>query len=437
MMRLAPRSLYARLVLLLVAGFSAALVLSVLLHARDRDRIAFRALAWQSAQRIADTTRLFDRMPRAKRAPLARELSDPNLRIGYLAANAPALPTTPPDDNARLLDRMLAARLGAARVLAVIPHGADDGGAKRFTVLIAAPPAHRLAFDVRVARPRLFWPARLLVNMGILVGAIALAALVGVRWVTRPLAALADAAAALGENIHRPPLPEDGPSEVRRAARAFNAMQDRLRRYLDSRSRVLAAMSHDLRTPLTRLRLRTEMLDNAELRQKFERDLTEMESMIDAAFAMMRGLRDDEARRPVDIDALVLELADARRECGHVVTVRGNAAAPYPGKPEALRRCLGNLIDNAIKYAGAAEVVVEDGQSLRICVRDRGPGIPPDALERVCEPFYRLEASRSRDSGGVGLGLSIARDLAHALGGVLSLRNRSDGGLEACLALPR
>jgi signal transduction histidine kinase len=233
------------------------------------------------------------------------------------------------------------------------------------------------------------------------------------------------------------PLKETGAREIRRATRAFNSMQERLRRYLDSRTQVLAAMSHDLRTPLTRLRLRVESIDDDQLRQRLVEDLDEMSSMIRGSLAVFRGLNDEEAAVPVDIDALALELQRQHEELGGEVSIVGTARAPYVAKPLALKRCLGNLIQNAIRHGTRATIQIEDGAQLIVRVLDEGPGIPEDMLEKVFEPFFRLEHSRNRDTGGTGLGLSIARDIAQAHGGSLSLHNRQNGGLEARLVLPR
>jgi signal transduction histidine kinase len=214
-------------------------------------------------------------------------------------------------------------------------------------------------------------------------------------------------------------------------------MQDRLYRYLDSRSRVLAAMSHDLKTPLTRLRLQVETIGDAALQERMIKELSEMEGMVREALALFRGLDDGEPAVPLDVNALLAALAAQFTESGAAVTVSGRALAPFTGKAQALKRCLTNLVSNAVKFGGRATLVIEDGGELVIRVRDEGPGIPPAELERVFEPFYRLESSRNRDSGGTGLGLAIARDIAQAHGGTLTLHNRPEGGLEAVLVLPR
>ena len=197
-------------------------------------------------------------------------------------------------------------------------------------------------------------------------------------------------------------------------------------------------MSHDLRTPITRLRLRVEAIEDDELRSRCVEDLEEMTRMVRGALGVFRGLNDEEPPVPVDIDALVQELQRQYAEVNASVAVEGRAAAAFTGKPLALKRCLGNLVDNALQYGQRATIAVADSDDqLTIQVLDEGPGIPQEELERVFEPFYRLETSRNRATGGTGLGLSIARDVAQAHGGSLTLANRSGGGLEARLALPR
>jgi signal transduction histidine kinase len=275
-------------------------------------------------------------------------------------------------------------------------------------------------------------------NLALLVVLLVIALYVTARSITRPLSRLVSAAESLGRNVRQPKLEEKGARELQDAARAFNTMQDRLQRYLDSRTRVLAAMSHDLKTPLTRLRLQVETtLDDPAIQARFGKELDEMESMVRGSLALFRGLDDDETLAPIDINALVGTLRAEFTEMGADVTVEGEAAQPLMGKPQALRRLLTNLVANAVKFGTRAKIMVEDGEALVIRVRDEGPGIPPEELERVFEPFYRVESSRNRDTGGTGLGLSIARDVAQAHGGSLVARNLPTGGLEALLVLPR
>ena len=281
-------------------------------------------------------------------------------------------------------------------------------------------------------------PRNLFVNLSLLVLLLVIVLYVTARSITHPLSELAHAADSVGRDVRPvPQLAERGARELRNAAHAFNTMQDRLHRYLDSRTRVLAAMSHDLKTPLTRLRLQVETLDNPPMQARIGRELDEMESMVREALALFRGLDDGEPPSALDVDALLAQIRDEFNDMGAPVTIAGRALRPLMAKPQALKRCLTNLIANAVNFGTRADIHIEDGADLVIRVRDRGPGIPEEELERVFEPFYRLESSRNRDSGGTGLGLSIARDIAQAHGGSLLLANLPGGGLEATLRLPR
>jgi signal transduction histidine kinase len=281
-------------------------------------------------------------------------------------------------------------------------------------------------------------PLRLGLTLLVLLGTVIVVSLIAVRWVTGPLSALATAAEKLGRDIDRPPLEENGPLEVRRAAGAFNLMQRRLSRFLSDRTRVLTAMSHDLKTPLTRLRLRMETVDDPVLRGKIEKDLDEMQSMVTQTLDYMRDSSRSEATQQVDLMAMLETLQIDFRDTGHAVEIKGALGQPYIGRPLALRRCLTNLVENAIRYGGRATIELEDtAKQVVVRIVDDGPGMPEEELERAFEPFYRGERSRSRETGGTGLGLGIARNIARAHGGELVLKNRPGGGLEANLTLPR
>jgi len=307
-----------------------------------------------------------------------------------------------------------------------------------YDVDVRLPDSSMLVYRVTRVSPGTPLPHSLMVNLILLVAVLVIALYVVARSITRPLSLLAAAADNLGRSIRQPKLQEEGARELRRAARAFNTMQDRLHRYLDSRTRVLAAMSHDLKTPLTRLRLQVEtQIDDAALQARFGKELDEMESMVHGALALFRNLNDEEPLEPIDVNLLLETVRGEFTEMSKDVTVEGRASGPLQGMPQALKRCITNLVANAIKFGGRARILVRDGGQIEISVCDDGPGIPPEELETVFEPFYRLESSRNRDTGGSGLGLSIARDVAQAHGGSVVLRNRPEGGLEACLTLPR
>ncbi|HUI61246.1 MAG TPA: HAMP domain-containing sensor histidine kinase [Steroidobacteraceae bacterium] len=312
-----------------------------------------------------------------------------------------------------------------------------EGNAQPYDVAVGFPDGYEALFRVTRMERGAPLPRGLLLNLSLLVTVMSIVLFITARSITRPLSELERAADSVGRDLRQPRLEERGARELRHAARAFNTMQDRLQRYLDSRSRVLAAMSHDLKTPLTRLRLQVEILDDPAVQARIGKQLDEMESMVRGALALFRGLDDDEAFSQIDINDLLATLKSEFAEMSAPVTIEGHALKPISGKPQALRRCLTNLIANAVKFGTRATLVVEDGASLVIHVRDDGPGIPTEELERVFEPFYRVESSRNRDTGGTGLGLSIARDVVQAHGGSLVLRNLPVRGLEAILTLPR
>ncbi len=256
---------------------------------------------------------------------------------------------------------------------------------------------------------------------------------------TRPLARLVDAANALAPGKSTQPLPETGSREVAQAAAAFNAMQRRIDAHLDERMRILAAVSHDLQTPITRMRLRAELLDDATLREKLQSDLATMQSLVGEGLAYARSAHSaTEPLRRVDLHALLDSLACDYVDAGQRVGLAGNAPLTLDTRPQALRRLVANLVDNALKFAGTADIEVSANRDGRVSVEvlDRGPGIPEDQLDAVSQPFYRVESSRNRDTGGTGLGLAIAQQLAQVLGGELTLSNRDGGGLCARLLLP-
>jgi signal transduction histidine kinase len=461
MKRLLPATLSGRLILTLLVGLLIAQLLGAAILLRDRASALYEASGLNAVQRIAGIVRVLDRLDASARATILPAVNSAHLRV-TLSSQSP-LTAEAEDVHTSHLRAVLQQLIGDGRPVRValvepmpmpnagMPHG-PGGMRPRFGPMADYFPRHRMAFEVStqladgtwanfehgLGDEPFAWPWRLLLTLAVLLASVIALVLLAVRWLTRPLAVLATAADELGRDMHRPPLAEDGPAEVRRAAAAFNTMQTRLRVHLREREQMLAAVSHDLRTPITRLRLRAELIEDETLRAKFARDLAEMEAMTSAALDFLRGAGGDEAVQPVDVMALLESLQADMEETGQEVSVQGGTRAPYPARPLALKRCLANLIENAVKYGERAIVSVEDDAAqLRIIIADNGPGIPETEIERVFEPFYRVEGSRSRTTGGVGLGLSVARDIVHAHGGELTLRNRAGGGLEASLTLPR
>ena len=280
---------------------------------------------------------------------------------------------------------------------------------------------------------------RLLLALAVMTAMIAMLTAWAVRRMTAPLSLLSDAAMRLGRDVEAPALSVSGSFEMQRAASAFNEMQGKLRRLIENRTMMLAAISHDLRTQLTLLRLRVESIDAGEERDRMLKTIGEMEDMLSATLSFAREEAKVEATRRVDVSALVTSIVDDMSDAGLAVA-EGSIA---PGvivecKPVALRRAITNLIENAVKYGKRATVslTAQDGD-VAIDIDDEGPGIPEDQLAKVLQPFYRVEASRNRDTGGIGLGLAIAASIAEAHGGVLSLANRPVGGLRATILIAR
>jgi signal transduction histidine kinase len=283
-------------------------------------------------------------------------------------------------------------------------------------------------------------PLALLVDYGIRILLIGAAAAWGARWLARPVKQMVQAARTLSDGVARgeapPPLDErQGAAEVRDASRVFNQMSGQLAEAFRSRGLLMAAISHDLRTPLTRMRIRLESLLPDPRAQRCVEDIREMNGLVDSAISVFRAEDGaDEALQATDVLALVQSLADDLAETGQPVALQGHSLVALV-RPVALGRAVGNLIGNALRHGGSAEVTVLSLGGPRILIDDRGPGIPDAQLQRVLEPFYRLDPSRNRETGGSGLGLHIARSLLHGQGATLSLSNRPTGGLRVEIRL--
>jgi signal transduction histidine kinase len=266
---------------------------------------------------------------------------------------------------------------------------------------------------------------------------IGLLSVLTARRLAAPIREFVAAAERLGVDPRAPPLAELGPHELRVATRAFNRMQDRLRRFVSDRTQMLAAMSHDLRTPLNRLRLRAELIDDDEQQKKMFADLEAMNAMIDSTLAFARDDVRRDPRRLVDLGVLVGDVCEDAVDAGAAASYAGPRGVNVCCRPSAVSRAVANLVENAVKYGKAARVdLVREAECVIVTVDDDGPGIPPEEQAKVFAPFYRLEPSRNADSGGVGLGLSVARTIAREHGGDVTLVNRVAGGLRACLTLP-
>lgn len=426
-----PRTLFARLMVILLVGLVLAQGLSFGLVMMERREVADRLMLGNLEMDVASSVAMLDMLPAAKRGAWLDRMRRQNYSY-RLEAGTPG--EAPRSERARrAVDTIAQALQGRYEVTASKVPGSRD----RFQVHLRLRDGNPLTIDVHPAGTLLssWLPVLLAVQLALLAGC----AWMAVRLVTRPLHQLAAAAENLGPDLKADRLPESGPAEVAHAAAAFNAMQARIAGYLAERVQILAAISHDLQTPITRMRLRVDLMEPSEAQDKLCHDLRAMEQLVREGVAYARTLHGaSEAQARIDPDALLDSLAGDYLDAGHNVEVEGRAGTPILTRPQALRRILANLIDNAVKFGGDVTLAVSrqaDG-ALAIAVRDRGPGIPEAELERVMQPFYRLETSRNRGTGGTGLGLAIAQQLTQALGGTLALANRDGGGLQATLTLP-
>ena len=428
--RYLPRTIASRLYLILIAGLLLAHGLSFGFLFYERYTAASSMLLTNIEHDVITAVAVLDGTPPAEREQWLPQLK--RRTYGYrLDAGDPGSPQL--SARAKEMSGLIAAVLRPRYTAHAETVGSNP---ERFQVHLALSDGAPLTIEVTPSiMPIADWlPGVLVVQLALLLACTWLA----VRLATRPLERLAHAAENLSPSGGGKPLDADGPVEVAKAVTAFNAMQDRIAQYLAERLRILAAISHDLQTPITRMKLRAEGMPASTVRDKLVDDLDEMEHLVREGVAYARSAHGaTEAPVKLDLDAFLDSLVLDYQDTGKDVQLAAGTGAPVVTRPHALKRVVGNLVDNALKYAGAAEVAVDRGAdgAIAVHVRDRGPGIPPEELDAVMQPFYRLEASRNRDTGGAGLGLAIAQQLAMSLGGALTLRNREGGGLEATLTL--
>ncbi|VVD61651.1 ATP-binding protein [Pandoraea anhela] len=425
-----PRSLFARLALILFVGLALAQTLSFWLTMTERNRVTSNMMSIYIESEVASSVALLDHLPAAERAQWLPRLA----RRSYHFELGPGVPGGKPDEGAAMqVARVIEESIGVAYPVTV---DSVPGDPDRLQAHLRLRDGSPLTINV-FPTPTLPMSGWLPTMLGLQLVVIAACCWLAVRVATRPLNTLAKAADALGPDLRAERLQEDGPSEVARAARAFNAMQDRISGYMTERMQILAAISHDLQTPITRMRLRVDTMDDEASAVRLQQDLKEMESLVKEGITYARTLHGaSEAPCKVDLDALLDSLVCDYVDAGSPVTLTGQIGPPIVTRPQALRRIVGNLVDNALKYGNEAHLgVTKRTDGLDIVVTDRGPGIPEDMLEAVFAPFMRLETSRNRHTGGTGLGLAIARQLAQAMDATLTLRNREGGGLEARLSL--
>lgn len=444
--RLIPDTLAGRTLLILLLGLSLFHLCSIWIYRLGVADLVGTSREEQLADRLASVKGVIAGLPAEEREETAHALSTATMEIHW----SPRSLVNPSDSESEKIARI------RQRLRERVPELSDDQIRLAFAeegrpavnadpdvfdhLLLASvqlPDLSWLNFSVSTLRFASAHDYGLLASLTAMALGILIVAMVLIRSVTAPLRSLAAAADRIGIDGVMAEVPPRGPREVRLAAAAFHRMQARIKRLLDDRTQTLAAVSHDLRTPITRLRLRAHFVENDELRRSVESDLDEMEAMIIATLDFLRGDGAGEEVKKVDVATILETVCDQLVDTGHQVALAVDGPAPVRCRPLAIKRALSNLIENAVKYGVRARVaLIREPQALTVTIDDDGPGIPPSEIERVFDPFYRLESSRSRETGGVGLGLTVARSTIRAHGGDITLANSSSGGLTVTVTLP-
>lgn len=445
-LRLLADTLTGRIIGLLFAGLmltatgSASIYMLDIFHGKGWDETA------SNLHRIAAIVAIMDHAPPDARLAWLSALSETGLSVAWSATQTP--PPLRQDNMTRHLARdirVFSKLSGVDRVRTGYP---ADESSSTISIMPEKEPTEAwialsdhtwLHFVIANQQISGLWTLRLILASGLMIGGIAGLGVWAARKVTAPLAQFSQAAERLGTNVDAPQLnAEAGPAEIRQAAAAFNGMQDRIRRLIEDRTQMLAAISHDLRTALTRLRFRTEFIGDANQRRKANEDMDEMQAMLASTLALARDETVSEAAVVLDLAVMIQSLCDDLADAGKAVSYAGSLHLNIQGRPLSLRRAFVNLIDNALSYGGQADVtVVEAADTVEIRIGDRGPGIPDNMRERVFAPFLRLEGSRNRETGGTGLGLTVARAAIRKHGGDIRLSDREGGGLLIGITLPK
>lgn len=458
----APRTLAGQTLLVLLLGLAVSHVIGFAVYSLDRHEVVASTEAIDFAERIAGVISLLQKLPEQWREDLIRGSDSRAFRV-VLDSTPTAISGDPKADVVADViqyltdlypgwsdDQILASLIDgesdpAVHGLTAAPESTTpriEGAAvisDQLLVSIGLEDGQWLNFQAAITRIESSWPraaGAYILSIAIGIGALMIWL---VSRVTAPLSTFAQAADRFGKNLRAEPLPVVGPIEVAQASEALNYMQQRLSRLIDNRTHMLAAISHDLRTPVTLLRLRAELMSDSEEKSKVLETLEDMESMITAVLEFSRGAFSDEQQRHVDLGALLESLCDDLTDMGAPIAfVPPPLQVLYSCRRVALKRAFSNLIDNAIKYGKRAVVTIEEtGDEIDVTVDDDGPGIPEEHLEHVFKPFYRVDSSRGRGAGGVGLGLSTAQAIIQGHGGTIRIENRADGGTRVRVSLPR
>jgi len=468
MRRLFPDSLAAWALLTLIAGLIVVELSTLAAMVRDRDTHHRMTAFFHLAERVSSISRAVAAQDQGQRATLAATLSDPTLAV-RLEAKPLATTTIAADDELAELEDILEARLADSGVtdIHVERQQRSDGGtaggiarpdedagpverglfdiaqsyarddSETYVASIALRDGSWLNFTIPMAPRESLWSPDTMALAAAVIAVVLAGSLWFLRRLTSPYRLLADAAERFGRDLRDEALEERGPRELRAASHAFNLMRERVLRLIADRDQLAAAISHDLRTPVTRLRLRAEFIAAPDQRARMLDDLDQIETMTRSVLAFAREAAEPEPRERIDLVSLVETLCDETPGAVLELAPGLPPRLPYSAQPVALRRCVANLVDNAVKYGQRARISVKlEPAAICILVEDDGPGLPEAEIENLFRPFRRLETSRNRETGGTGLGLTIARSVARTHGGDVVLANREAGGARATLTLP-
>lgn len=457
--RLWPKRLAGQMIALLLLALVLAQLVTLMIFADER-RFAIRAAdRSQLLGRAVSVVRLLENSPVTLHQQILETASDPKMRYWLSAASAV---DADHDDRHRdrFVGRRLAELLGERTRREVRVEFDDDDDHRWFpwgrgderreshrqrrhwplgvVISMQLRDGRWLNLESGLSPPNFGWKLPALTWLGLMALALSSVVIIMIRRITRPMAALAQAAERAGRGEAIEPLPEVGPIDMRQTSAAFNNMHARLQRFVQDRTRMLAAMSHDLRTPITTLRLRAEFIEDEEIKSKILETLDDMQRMTEATLAFVREEAAVEPTRVVDLTALIESITGDLVDLGHDVAFLPRERVVYACRPSSIKRALSNLMENAIRYGGKASVeLTETDDMLVITIDDAGPGIPEGQIERMFEPFVRLDSSRNEETGGIGLGLAIARSIIRSHGGEILLVNRGEAGLRAMINLPK
>ena len=423
-MRLIPDSLFGRIALLLMSGLILAQLVAGAIHFHDRRQILDQTIGYELAQQVSDLYRSINKLEGHAQSEAAEDLESKRFSI-EIVSSAPEASSRSPLAGA--LSDGLTEQLGAAVETRVLVSRHE----RKWKMLIYLKLNNAQWLQIK-ARPPVQWFSQswnAFLNVGLVLVVIIVLVFYVARSTVRPLSRFAAAARGFAHDLNQSPLVVSGPREVRDAIEAFNSMQQSIRSGIQERELFVAAISHDLKTPVTRLRLRAEMMTDQGLKQPVLEDLAEMQNLIESALDYLRGKSAQEPFLPLDMVALVERVAEDFSHLG-AVEVSTPETCRYQGRPKALERVLRNLVDNALKYGNRAILTLRiESPEIVITVEDDGPGLPEAELTRIFEPFYRVEPSRSKETGGSGLGLAIVQQLVLGHGGVVVAKNRVSKGL--------